>query len=86
MSAPVVPEKKEPLAKPVVKQVQESRLVAVELVGGGSYHIMGGPSFRKGHPVEVSPELAEELLKTGLFKQAGGKDVPNTSRDKSSGS
>jgi len=57
--------------------------ITVELVGGLTYRLLGGPVFFKEKPQEVNRSLANRLLKTGLFKVRGGTNVPNTRRTES---
>jgi hypothetical protein len=35
---------------------------SIVLTGAEIYHVVGGPEFLRGQPVEVSEELAERLL------------------------
>lgn len=60
--------------------------IKIELVGGLSYHLLAGPTFFKGRPQEVSRELGERLLATGLFRRVGDSSVSDTGRAESKGS
>jgi len=43
-------------------------LVTIELTGGLTYRLLDGTTFFKGKPQKVNRKLADQLLKTGLFK------------------
>jgi len=79
--------KKAVVATKVVTDVPSTSkdLMTIELVDGLTYRLLRGPVFFKGKSQAVNYNLANRLLKTGLFKVRGGTNVPNTRRIESTG-